>query len=143
MTKFENRFFKYILEQDDERAAMEASLDQDTDPADFDGSANADNSENAELSRQAAQIKSQQAALMESKLQEWITKCDEFLVFLNGTEEHSIQRVLSQAESDTIFDRMKQSEQRKISRVATELAALNESFRGYMAQADNPQFRYV
>jgi hypothetical protein len=38
---------------------------------------------------------------------------------------------------------MKQSEQRKIARVATELASLAESFRGYLAQTDNPQFKYV
>ena len=67
---------------------------------------------------------------------------DEFLTFLNG-EENSIQSALAQAETDTIFERMKQSEQRKISRVATELASLAESFRGYVAQTDNPSFKHV
>ena len=38
---------------------------------------------------------------------------------------------------------MKASEQRKIARVATELAALNESFKGYIAQTGNAQFKYV
>ena len=67
---------------------------------------------------------------------------DKFLHYLNG-EDNSIQSALSQAEADTIFDRMKQSEQRKIARVATELASLAESFRGYLAQTDNPTFKHV
>ena len=67
---------------------------------------------------------------------------DTFLSFLNG-ESNSIQTALAQSESDTIFDRMKQSEQRKIARVATELASLAESFRGYLAQTENPSFRHV
>ena len=57
--------------------------------------------------------------------------------------QDSIQTALAQSESDTIFDRMKQSEQRKIARVATELASLAESFRGYLAQTENPSFRHV
>ena len=143
MTKFENRFFTYILEQDDEREAMEASLDQGTDPTEFDGVANTDNAEHAELTRKAAHIKSRQAAQMNDVLSGWIDQCDSFLEFLNGTESNSIQRVLSNSEPDTIFDKMKQSEQRKIARVATELAALTESFRGYIAQSDNPSLKYV
>jgi hypothetical protein len=38
---------------------------------------------------------------------------------------------------------MKTSEQRKIARVATEIAALTESFKGYLAQTNNAQFKYV
>jgi len=36
MNKFQNRFFQHIMEQDNEREAMEASLDKDTNPTDFD-----------------------------------------------------------------------------------------------------------
>jgi len=80
---------------------------------------------------------------MTAELQSWVDQCDSFLEFLNGTSGDSIQTKLANAEPDTIFDRMKQSEQRKIARVATELAALTESFRGYISQTENPAFRYV
>ena len=41
------------------------------------------------------------------------------------------------------LDKMKNSEQRKIARVATELAGLAQSFKGYVAQASNPSLKYV
>lgn len=145
MNKFEKKFFKVLAEQDKsemERAAMEATLDKDTDAAEFD--VDTQPSEGTDdLVAQAAKIKSAQAQAMQDQLQSWVVKCDEFLEFLNGTNGESIQTKLANAEPDTIFDRMKQSEQRKIARVATELAALTESFRGYVAQTENPAFKYV
>ena len=36
MARFENRFFKVLTEQDNEREAMEATLDADTDAGEFD-----------------------------------------------------------------------------------------------------------
>lgn len=146
MTKFEKRFLKYLNEQDGvsgDRAAMEASLDKGTDPSAFDTSTETPESPNGDLVAQAAKIKSAQAQAMQQELESWVGRCDEFLDFLNGTHGDSIQVKLANAEADTIFDRMKQSEQRKISRVATELAALTESFRGYISQTENPAFKYV
>ena len=142
MTKFENRFFSVLSEQDDERAAMLSTLEKGTDPAEFDTDVNASDESN-DLAAQAAKIKSAQSQAMSDELQGWVLKCDEFLEFLNGTTGNSIQTKLANAESDTIFERMKQSEQRKIARVATELASLTESFRGYISQTENPAFKYV
>ena len=143
MTKFESRFFKVINEQDLEKKAMTASLDKGTDPGEFDVDTAPPESAAADLTAQAAKIKSAQSQAMAQELQVWVEKCDEFLEFLNGTGGDSIQTKLANAEPDTIFDRMKQSEQRKIARVATELAALTESFRGYISQTENPAFKYV
>jgi len=143
MTKFESRFFKVINEQDLEKKAMTASLDKGTDPGEFDVDTAPAESAAADLTAQAAKIKSAQSQAMAQELQVWVEKCDEFLEFLNGTSGESIQTKLANAEPDTIFDRMKQSEQRKIARVATELAALTESFRGYISQTENPAFKYV
>lgn len=143
MSKFENRFFKILNEQDDEKAAMIATLDKDTDPNKFDVDTTNVDSAAADLTAQAAKIKSAQSQAMAQELQVWVEKCDQFLEFLNGTGGESIQTRLANAEPDTIFDRMKQSEQRKIARVATELAALTESFRGYISQTENPAFKYV
>jgi len=67
---------------------------------------------------------------------------DAFLKKLNGTED-SIQTALAASEADTLLDKMKQSEQRKIARVATELASLVESFRGFLAQGGNSSLKYV
>ena len=82
-------------------------------------------------------------AAMRATLKGWIDEIDGFLQYLNGEAPDSIQTLLANSEPDTIFDRMKASEQRKIARVATELAALNESFKGYIAQTGNAQFKYV
>lgn len=145
MNKFENRFFRVLSEQDAaeaDRAAMEASLDKGTDAGDFDVNVEPDPSRE-DLSAQAARAKSQQAVAFKKEIEGWVSRCEEFLEFLNGTSSNSIQVQLANAEPDTILDRMKQSEQRKIARVATELAALNESFKGYLAQTDNTQFKYV
>lgn len=144
MTKFENRFFKMLNEADEldvDREAMEASLDDGTDAGEFDAQM-PDPAEADDAAMRAAQATSDLASQMRQELEGWVSEMDAFLHKLNG-QEGSIQSVLASAESDTIFDRMKQSEQRKITRVATELASLTESFRGYLAQTDNPQFRGV
>lgn len=144
MTKFENRFFKVLSEADDfetDQEAMEATLDVDTDPTEFDAET-PDIADADDAAMRAAQASSDLALQMKQELEGWVSEMDAFLQKLNG-QEGSIQSVLANAEADTIFDRMKQSEQRKITRVATELASLTESFRGYLAQTDNPQFRGV
>lgn len=145
MNKFAKKFFKVLKEQDEtslDRAAMEDSLDKGTDASEFDVDMEP-TTDNDGLAAQAAKIKSAQSQAMTEELTGWVQKCDEFLEFLNGTNGQSIQTRLANAEPDTIFDRMKQSEQRKIARVATELASLTESFRGYVSQTENPAFKYV
>jgi hypothetical protein len=142
MNDFGKRFFKVLREQDDmDREAMEASLDQGTDPAAFDTAAPPNADANADASAVASAMAKQNAAMV-SELRGWIDSIEIFLEKLNGTES-SIQTVLAQADSDTLFDKMKQSEQRKIARVATELAALNESFKGFLATSTNASLRGV
>lgn len=143
MTKFEKKFFTALNEDNEaEKVAFEASLDQDTDASEFDVDT-APDQESGDAAAEAAKASARHAVEMRTQLESWIAQMDEFLEYLNGQEPDSIQSKLSHAEPDTIFDRMKQSEQRKIARVATELASLAESFRGYLAQTDNPQFKYV
>lgn len=145
MTKFEKRFMNLLInEADEERQAFEDSLDDDVGASEFDvdmerepASGDVNNA-----ARQAAEFHAQLAEQMKSQLVGWVEELDTFLDRLNG-EANSIQSALASAEPDTIFDRMKQSEQRKIARVATELAALAESFRGYISQTGNPQYKHV
>lgn len=143
MTKFEKRFFTVLKEQDDdEKEAFENSLDQDTNPEEFDVDLDVEVSEDDPSVRAASAVAERNEA-MKDELRGWIGKMEEFLDYLNGEEPDSIQQKLANAEPDTVFDRMKQLEQRKISRVATELAGVTESFKGYLAQTGNPQFKYV
>lgn len=145
MTKFEKRFMNLLInEADEEKQAFEASLDDDVSADEYDVNMEQDpaSSDVNDAARQAAASHAELAAQMKAQLEGWVQELDTFLHRLNG-ETESIQSVLANAEPDTIFDRMKQSEQRKIARVATELAALAESFRGYISQAGNPQFKHV
>ena len=145
MTKFERRFFKSLNEQaEEERAAFEAELDDNTEAGDFDVDVEVDEvAVEEDPNVKAAVAVSERNAAMRSTLEGWIGEIETFLEYLNGSSPDSIQTLLANAEPDTIFDRMKASEQRKIARVATELAALNESFKGYVAQTGNAQFKYV
>ena len=145
MHKFERRFFKSLNEQaEEEREAFEAELDDNTEAGDFDVDVEVDEvAVDEDPNVKAAQAVSERNAAMRTKLEGWVGEIEQFLEYLNGSSPDSIQTLLANAEPDTIFDRMKASEQRKIARVATELAALNESFKGYIAQTGNAQFKYV
>ena len=147
MTKFERRFFKKldsINEDVEDREAFEAELDDNTDAGDFDVDLEVDQTAVEEdPSVKAAQAVNERNESMKEELRSWIGKMEEFLDYLNGEESNSIQQQLANAEPDTIFDRMKASEQRKLARVATELAGVTESFKGYLAQTGNSQFKYV
>ena len=145
MHKFERRFLKSLNEQtEEERVAFEAELDDDTNAEDFDVDVEVDEtSVEEDPNVKAAQAVSERNAAMRTTLEGWVGEIETFLEYLNGSSPDSIQTLLANAEPDTIFDRMKASEQRKIARVATELAALNESFKGYLAQTGNAQFKYV
>jgi|TARA_R110002020_G_scaffold137052_5_gene305747 hypothetical protein len=145
MTKFERRFYRSLNEQaEEERVAFEAELDDNTSAEDFDVDVEVDEvAVEEDPNVKAAQAVNERNEAMRVKLEGWIGEIETFLEYLNGASPDSIQTLLSNAEPDTIFDRMKASEQRKIARVATELAALNESFKGYIAQTGNAQFKYV
>lgn len=141
MTKFQNKFFEILSEQDEDKAAMLSTLDKGTPEDAFDtqlDQAPESDDPNTAVSRAL----SEREAVMVSQLKDWISSMEQFLQQLNGTEE-SIQTALSNSEPDTLFDKMKQSEQRKIARVATELAALAESFKGFLAQSNNSSLKYV
>ncbi len=147
MTNFEKRFFKVLKENDEDKEAFELELDDDTSSEDFDIDVEADVEATADIQDPTIKAAEATAEIHQAQintLKGWISSGDQFLKMLNDAEDpNSVQAVLANAQADTIFDRMKQSEQRKIARVATELASLNESFRGYLAQTDNAQFRGV
>jgi hypothetical protein len=137
------RFKRILMEADEdemnlERGAMEASLDDGTDPAQFDADPTMDDTQS-----ELADILSKRNQQIVGELQTWINEIDSFLKVLNSEDPSSIQSRLANAEPDTVFDKMKQSQQTKISRVASDLAALHQGFLGFMAQTKNAKYKYV
>tara|TARA_R110000765_G_scaffold124685_1_gene222101 strand:+ start:1406 stop:1855 length:450 start_codon:yes stop_codon:yes gene_type:complete len=149
MTKFEQRFFKVLAEEvNEDKEAFELSLDDETGAEEFDVATEADPEATAEVaavdpSVAAAEAQGQINSAMVDTLKGWIASGDEFLKKLNdAADPNSIAYALGNAEPDTLFDKMS-GEQRRVSKVATDLAALNETMRGFLAQSDNPSLKGV
>lgn len=148
MNKFGNRFAKVLKEDAEDQAAFEAALEDDTSAEEFDTAVDADPAAAAEIAETDPSVKAAEAqgeinTRMIETLKGWITSGDEFLAKLNDSNDpNSIAYAIGNAEADTLFDKMK-GEQRRVSKVATDLAALNETFRGYLAQSENPVLKGV
>lgn len=123
------RNFQHLLEQDaapaeiTDQQAMAQELDKGSAPSDFDAQAPANSIEQARSSQVAAQKKT---------LGEWIQRVADFVNFLNGTNSDSMQSVLHTGTCDSLFEKIANSEKKRISRVAMELSSLNESLKGYL-----------
>lgn len=149
MSIFARNFIKVLREADEispERAAMEATLDDGTDPSEFDTDLSTipkTNSQVDQASKAAADAMSVKNQQIINELQSWIDNIEEFLNFLNSEDPNSVQSRLAAAEPDTVMDKMKQSQQTKISRVASDLASLHQNFLGFMAQTSNARYKYV
>lgn len=137
--------FNVILEQDAPTAPEAAgNVTPPAPQAGLEGEASALGA--ADIDPEDAQILKHAAARelkMIESLNSWITELDKMVDYLNGTDPHSIQMQLKKAVPDTIFDKMRTAEAKKIARVAKEISALAETFKGYAATADNPAYRFV
>ena len=148
MKNFGNRFTKVLKEDAEDQAAFEAALDDDTTTDEFDVEVEADPEAAAEIAETDPAVKAAEAqgeinAQMVETLKGWITAGDEFLAKLNdASNPDSIAYALGNADADTLFDKMS-SEQRRVSKVATDLAALNETMRGYLAQSQDSNLKGV
>lgn len=135
MSKFGKKFLTF-LEQDEQtpdEAAMAATLQGDVDPADL----------GADVDTQAATAVAQQQQQMVQTIQSWITKLDEFVKYLNSPTGDSIQMTLKNAIPDTILDKIRATETKKIARSAMDLAALSQVLQGYLATARDPKYKNV
>ena len=141
MSLFKNRFLT-LLEQENEEIKppqdtgeetpvenpMEGEVDPGTKPEDFGASVSPED-----------QIASAKQASLESQKQEltsWIGKIEEFVEYINGVNGGSIQAKLHDASCDTLFEKIASSEHRRLARVAVELSALAEAFKGYLIAGD-------
>jgi len=135
MNKFGKKFLTF-LEQDEQtpdEAAMAATLEGDVAPSDL----------GANVDAQAAVAVAQQQQQMVQTIQSWITKLDEFVKYLNSPTGDSIQMTLKNAIPDTILDKIRATETKKIARSAMDLAALSQVLQGYLATARDPKYKNV
>ena len=148
MKNFGKRFNEVLKENTDEQEAFEAALDDDTSADEFDVDVDADPEATAEVADVDPAIKAAEAhgeinARQVATLTSWIAEGDAFLAKLNdASNAESIAYALGNAEPDSLFDKMK-GEQRRVSKVATDLAALNETMRGFLAQSQSPALKGV
>jgi len=137
MSSFSSKF-SYILEADDDqlkpttdKEAMAQQLDT-AEPKDFDVKP-ATTAAAAERAARVDHAKIEQA----SELNSWINHIDEFIEFLNGTSDGSVQSKLHSASCDTMFEDIARSEKKKIARLAAELSSLSEAFKGYLISSND------
>lgn len=145
MSKYAKTFLKVLQEADlsPEEKAMRSTLDSGTDPSEFDIDLDTPDPNINPEDKQIADLMSKKNEQIVNELQGWIEQIEGFLTFLNGEQNESIQSRLAAAEPDTVLDKMKQSQQTRITRVASDLASLHQFFLGFMAQTKNPRFKYV
>lgn len=138
---FKSAFVHVLREQPEvspeemtDKEAMASTLDKGTSPQDFDVDAAAA----ANHVEASSKIHSQ----MVGTLGQWIERLEEFKEFLNGTRPDSIQSKLKTSIPETLFDKIRVAESKKISRVAMEISALNEMMKGYLANSDNAKLKF-
>lgn len=143
--------FSILLEEDlkmSDKEAMASTLDKGSTPEDFDVDLTPDTKipDDSDLALKASQdlvnVVSGQNAVMIETLKGWINKIEDFVSFLNATEGDSIQVALSKSIPDTLFDKIRIAESKKISRSAIDLAALGETFRSYVSAANDAKLRF-
>lgn len=140
MNLFQKKFFNIVneapedLEPDptlpvsdvpsDERAAADSMMDQ-SDQLDSLGAP-----DNPEIA-----LKKQQTARTITTLTTWIGEVENFIDYLNGTEDGSINFAINSADCDSILTDIQRSESKKISRLAQDLSSLGESLKQYLLLA--------
>lgn len=137
MSLFKNKF-KTLLEQDEEDikppveptegSPLEGEVDPGTSPEDFGAAVNPEEDISA--------IKQQSLESQKQELQGWVQKIEDFVEFINGVNENSLQSKLHNCPCDTMFEKIASSETKKIARVAVDLSALGEALKGYLIVGD-------
>lgn len=133
MNVFQKKFFSMIQESpgdvpappvDDESQAIADTMDTpEAAPA-------LDVPDNPEIA-----LKRQQSGRTIQTLTTWINEVEDFIDYLNGTEEGSVNAQLNAADCDSILTDVQRSESKKISRLAQDLSSLGESLKQYLLLA--------
>ena len=80
-------------------------------------------------------LKQQQTARTIQTLNTWIGEVENFIDYLNGTDQGSINFTINSADCDSILTDIQRSESKKISRLAQDLSGLGESLKQYLLLA--------
>lgn len=109
---------------DTEQQAVADTLEPETDPQAL---AVPDNPEIA--------LRQQQSQRTIQSLTTWISEIGNFIEYLNGTDDGSINHALNAADCDSLMTDVQRSESKKISRLAQDLSSLEESLKQYLLLA--------
>lgn len=135
MNLFQKKFFSIVNEQP-ELPAEEPSASADEEQAVADTMD--DPAQAAELTipdNPEIALKRQQSERTITTLTTWINEVENFIDYLNGTEEGSVNAQLNAADCDSILTDIQRSESKKISRLAQDLSSLGESLKQYLLLA--------
>ena len=134
---FQKAFVHVLREQPEvsDANAMAQTLDKGTDPTDFNVDAGAAADHMQAVTKMQAQ--------MVSSLEGWITKLEDFSDFLNGVQPESMQSKLKNCVPDTLYDKIRVAETKKIARVSMEVTSLCEMLKGYLASASDAKYKGV
>ena len=142
MNNIFGKVFYNLLEQDvaenlppsgEEMSDQDAMQSTGTNPADM---------EINTPSQKVMQATSDAQKHMIGELKQWIEELSQFSEYLNGMGPDSIQSKLRSSIADTIFDKIKVAENKKIARVAMELRSLNEMLKGYLSTASDAKYKF-
>lgn len=134
MNIFRSRFFNMLNEapedlpadptSDVEQQAVSDTMEPQTDVSQLDVP------DNPEIA-----LKQQQSARTIQTLETWIGEVENFIDYLNGTEEGSINYTLNSSDCDSLLTDVQRSESKKISRLAQDMSSLSESLKQYLMLA--------
>jgi hypothetical protein len=138
MSLFKNKF-KVLLERDEEdikppedapegESPLEGELEPGVNPEDL--GAGVKPGEDIES------LKKQSLDSQKNELTTWIEQIENFIEFLNGVNGTSVQAKLHDSGCDTMFEKIASAEHKRVARVAVELSALAEAFKGYLIAGD-------
>ena len=145
MKTFTERFFKVLVEQDEELPISDAEaaageLDVGTDPSMLDVEPGPEGAATggglSAPGHQADELKKQQNMQFAGQIEGWVVKIEDFIDYLNGLGEESLNSQINSAPCDTIFDDISRSETKKIGRIAQDLRSLSESLKSYLISND-------
>lgn len=145
MKTFTERFFKILQEADEETPVSDAEaaaneLEAGTDPSMLDVEPGPEVSpmgiDSPAGGNPADELKKQQNAQFAGQIEGWVVKIEEFIDYLNGLGEDSLNSQINSAPCDTIFDDISRSETKKIGRIAQDLRSLSESLKSYLISND-------
>jgi len=136
MKSFEN-IFNSVLEQDNEPVKPDNISDKDAANQVLDQDTTVDQLGAVKGSDAVADAKRASNQQQLSELQTWVQEIEQFIDYLNGVNDSSIQTKLHKATCDSLYEKIARSETKKIARVAVDLSSLVESLKGYLIAGSN------